>query len=84
MDELLKALAEAVRSGSQIAGPAMRAYFEFRVIDDVISYVLPCVTLIVLGGLITYTIRWGIERSCKADELRETVHLQIEELRLKK
>lgn len=41
MDELAKALAEAVTKGAVLAGPAFTAYLHFRIWDDVISYGVP-------------------------------------------
>lgn len=57
MDELAKALADAIKAGTTTAGPALHAYLGFRIWDDVISYGGTCGIIIVCVAMWMHTIR---------------------------
>ena len=63
MDELLKALAEAVRGGTQIAGPALHMYFVSQIVSHTVSYVAPCTMFTILGVMVTRTVKWCVNRT---------------------
>jgi hypothetical protein len=66
MDELAKALAEAVRAGSSLAPSALMGYYAVRIID---SASIP-IALIGLAVVICRTVRFCVLREAEVEEKR--------------
>jgi hypothetical protein len=81
MDELLKALTEAVKSGSMAAGPALHAYFWWRLADALISYALPWSAVVTVFAMIAHTTRWCVERHYRNDENDDYRRGEVDALR---
>jgi hypothetical protein len=72
MDELTKALAEAIKAGSVAAGPALHTYFMFRIADDAISYILPCSCIIIVAWIVTATIRYCYDKELEVEKVQRS------------
>ena len=66
MDELAKALAEAIRAGSILAPSVVVGYYGVRVLEALSSAGMALGVV----WLVCQTVRFGINRSCLVDELR--------------
>lgn len=56
MDELLKALTELIRSGSQLAYPALMGYYTVRIIDTLMYPMC--------WGIVAFTLLRVVNRIC--------------------
>jgi hypothetical protein len=74
MDELLKALAEAVRTGSAMAAPAIYGYYAVRIVE---ALCLP-ITAAIVVGLITRCVVLANQIICASNIERARLGLKPE------
>ena len=57
MDKLAEALVELIKTGTPAAMSVAQSYFRFKILEAVISYVVPSLTVITVASLVLWTIR---------------------------
>lgn len=68
MDELLKALTDAIRTGSQLAYPALMGYYTVRVLEVLIPAVATVSAIFIVARMILAAMRLGyarMEQTCR-------------------